>query len=70
MTTTDQTTSRPALIDLPAVAEMLGVTERHVRRLVAERRIPFYKWGHFLRFDPVEIREWIQAHRRGLGPQY
>ena len=70
MPTTDQTATRPALIDLPAVAEMLGVTERHVRRLVAERRIPFYKWGHFLRFDPVEVREWIQDHRRGLGPQY
>ena len=70
MFTTDQTVTRAALIDLPAVAEMLGVTERHVRRLVAERRIPFYKWGHFLRFDPVEVREWIQDHRRGLGPQY
>jgi excisionase family DNA binding protein len=45
----------PALIDLPAVAERLGVNERHVRRLVAERRIPFLKWGHLLRFDPAEI---------------
>ncbi len=32
-----------------------GVAERHVRRLVAERRIPFVKWGHLLRFDPGEI---------------
>ena len=66
MTTTDQTTTRPALIDLPAVAELLGVTERHVRRLVAERRIPFYKWGHFLRFDPDEVKAWIREHR--IGP--
>lgn len=49
---THTTTSRPALIDLPAVAERLGVNERHIRRLVAERRIPFVKWGHLLRFDP------------------
>lgn len=69
MTTTDQAT-RPALVDVPAVAEMLGVTERHIRRLVAERRMPFYKWDHFLRFDPIEVREWLQDHRRGLGPQY
>lgn len=56
-------TSRP-LMTLPAVAERLGVNERHVRRLVAERRIPFVKWGHLLRFDPAELEEWIEAARR------
>ena len=60
--TTD--TSARALIDLPAVAERLGVNQRHIRRLVAERRIPFLKWGHLLRFDPDEIEAWIDAARR------
>ena len=59
----DTTRPHTALIDLPAVAERLGVNERHVRRLVAERRIPFLKWGHLLRFDPDEIDEWLQAAR-------
>jgi excisionase family DNA binding protein len=59
----DTTRPRTALIDLPAVAERLGVNERHVRRLVAERRIPFLKWGHLLRFDPDEIDEWLQGAR-------
>jgi excisionase family DNA binding protein len=53
----------PPLIDLQAVAERLGVNERHVRRLVAERRIPFLKWGHLLRFDPDEIDAWLEAAR-------
>jgi excisionase family DNA binding protein len=53
------------LLDLPAVAERLGVNERHVRRLVAERRIPFLKWGRLLRFDPVEIEAWLDEARRG-----
>ena len=57
------TRPRTALIGLPAVAERLGVSERHVRRLVAERRIPFLKWGHLLRFDPDEIDEWLQGAR-------
>jgi excisionase family DNA binding protein len=52
------------LIDLPAVADRLGVNERHVRRRVAERRIPFVKWGHLLRFDPAEIDQWIDRARR------
>ena len=53
----------PGLIDLPAVAQRLGVNQRHIRRLVAERRIPFVKWGHLLRFDPTEIEDWLNAGR-------
>ena len=55
------------LIDLTTLARWLGVEPRHVRRLVAERRIPFIKWGHLLRFDPVEIRAWIDEYRRRPG---
>lgn len=40
-----------------------GVDQRHVRRLVAERRIPFVRWGHLLRFDPAEIEAWLNAGR-------
>lgn len=54
----------PRLLDLPSVADHLAVSERHVRRLVAERRIPYVKWGHLLRFDPGEIAEWLDGGRR------
>ena len=57
----------PQLLDIAAVAAHLGVTERHVRRLVAERRIPFIKWGHLLRFDPTEIATWLQNARVPTG---
>ena len=57
-------TERRPLMDLPAVAKYLGVGERHVRRLVQERRIPFIKWGHPLRFDPDEIDAWLDTMRR------
>ncbi len=56
---------RLPLLDLPAVAARLGVNQRHVRRLVAERRIPYLKWGHLLRFDPVELEAWLDRARRG-----
>jgi excisionase family DNA binding protein len=62
MTTTDGT-SPASLIDLPTLADKLGVNHRHIRRLVAERRIPFIKWGHLLRFDPIDVRQWIDEHR-------
>ena len=55
------------LWDITQVAERLGVTVRHVRRLIAERRVPFIKWGHFLRFDPAEIETWIASHHVAAG---
>ncbi len=53
------------LVDIEAVAQHLGVSVRHVRRLVFERRIPFIKWGHLLRFDPNEIAVWVDGWRQG-----
>lgn len=54
----------PRLLDIAGVAEHLAVSERHVRRLVPEPRIPYVKWGHLLRFDPDEIAEWLDGGRR------
>ncbi len=34
-----------------------------MRRLIAERRIPFVKIGRFVRFDPEEIAAWIDGQR-------
>ena len=57
----------PALISIEQLAGHLGVNVRHVRRLVAERRIPYIKWGHLLRFDPDEIAQWLLRSR--IEPQ-
>ena len=54
---------RPSLLGIDAVAEWLGVEIVFVRRLVAERRIPFVKIGKFVRFDPVEVSAWIDGQR-------
>jgi excisionase family DNA binding protein len=57
------TSPLPELLDPPALAARLSITERHVRRLVAERRIPFVKVGRFVRFDPSAVAEWLaRAH--------
>jgi excisionase family DNA binding protein len=57
----------PRLLDITTLAEYLGVNARHVRRLVAERRIPYIKWGHLIRFDPAEIEQWVDAYRHRPG---
>jgi len=55
--------SGPHLLDIAGLAGRLGVTERFVRRLIAQRRVPFYKIGKFVRFDPHEIAAWIDQRR-------
>ena len=54
--------SLPQLLTMDQLAERLGVTRRHVRRLVDERRVPFLRIGRFIRFDPSEIANWLDAN--------
>lgn len=51
------------LLTINDVAERLGVSVRHVRRLVFERRIPYLKWGRLLRFDVHDIDVWLAESR-------
>jgi excisionase family DNA binding protein len=60
---TDVSLLRGPLLDIDAVAEALGVTPRHVQRLVSERRIPFLKVGRFVRFDPGALNMWLDQQR-------
>jgi excisionase family DNA binding protein len=57
-------TTVPELIDIETLANRLGDSVRHVRRLVAEKRIPYLKVGHFVRFDPAEIAAWLDNARQ------
>jgi excisionase family DNA binding protein len=59
--------SIPELMSIDQLAQRLGITVRHVRRLVAERRVPYYKVGRLVRFDPEEIGEWLSDRRRPVA---
>ena len=54
----------PQLLTIDQVAERLGVTERYVRRLVYERRVPYRKLGKLIRFADHEIAAWLDTTRR------
>jgi excisionase family DNA binding protein len=54
---------RPPLLDIDELGVWLGVEAGFVRRLIAQRRIPFVKIGKFVRFDPEEITAWIDGQR-------
>jgi excisionase family DNA binding protein len=58
----------PQLLTIDQLAGRLGITVRHVRRLVADRRVPYVKVGRLVRFDPVAIKEWLDGARRDADP--
>lgn len=46
------------LVPLRAIAEMLGVHDKTIRKWIAQGRIPAYRVaGHILRLDPEEVAE-------------
>jgi excisionase family DNA binding protein len=57
------TSDRERMLDVVGLAARLGVTERFVRRMVHERRIPFYKVGSLVRFDVVDVEQWLATNR-------
>lgn len=67
----DFSSSREPLMAIDQVAQRLGVTVRHVRRLVDERRIPYLKWGKLLRTRPRSMpgsTRLAAARRERHGP--
>jgi excisionase family DNA binding protein len=55
------------LLTTEEVAERLGTTPRHVRRLVFERRITYRKLGRYVRFHPDDVAEYVAATRVTAG---
>jgi excisionase family DNA binding protein len=53
----------PQLLTIDQLADRLGTTVRHVRRLVADRRVPYIKVGRLVRFDPNAMKAWLDAAR-------
>jgi excisionase family DNA binding protein len=58
----------PHLMTIDQLVERLGTSTRHIRRLIAERRIPYLKVGKLVRFDPDEINQWLDDSRVALRP--
>ena len=53
----------PALMSVTEVAERLGTSQRFIRRLIAERRLPFAKIGKHVRFAASDLETFIAAGR-------
>ncbi|MFC8046782.1 excisionase family DNA-binding protein [Nocardia sp. NPDC057353] len=55
--------NRPEYVGVKGAAVYLGTGERFIRRLVAERRVVFYKVGGLVRFKVADLEAYAQAGR-------
>lgn len=51
------------LLDVNEAADLLKVRPRFIRRLIEERRVPFYKVGRFNRLDRADLVRFAEDGR-------
>jgi hypothetical protein len=54
-----------ALLSPKALADAYDVPLSWVYNHVARKKLPYIKLGHYVRFDPEEMRRWLAQQRRG-----
>jgi excisionase family DNA binding protein len=52
-----------ALLTTAQVAELLAVSERTIKRLVARRGLRCVRLGRSLRFDPADVSRFVAARK-------
>jgi excisionase family DNA binding protein len=57
-----------ALLDVPAAAERLNISVRHLRELLYRREVPYLKVGRLVRFDPADLDAWLEARKIPAAP--
>ena len=51
------------VLTIEQAAARINMSERYIRRLVAERRIPFHKLGRSVRIKAVDLAAHVEAGR-------
>ena len=54
---------RPGMITATEAAQLTGLARRTIYALAEQGRIPHYRIGSALRFDPVELAEWLERQK-------
>ena len=60
MNLADSMDGRTNALTVSDVAELLNISERQVYKLAAENRIPSFKIGGSVRFDPAAFAAWLR----------
>jgi excisionase family DNA binding protein len=64
------TREEPEVLSLAVAADYLGISQRTLRRWIAEKKVPHAKIGGLIRFRRAALREWLEdAERRTMTGQ-
>jgi len=50
------------LVPIQQAAQVTGLSPHTLYKMVSQRRVPFVKLGGALRFDLVQLEEWIKQN--------
>lgn len=57
----------PRLLSVSEAARYIGISERNLRGLIAERKIPFVRIRRRIVFRLVDLDRWIAEHVEGVA---
>ncbi|HXW89512.1 MAG TPA: helix-turn-helix domain-containing protein, partial [Terriglobales bacterium] len=60
----DSLEKRATALTVSDVASLLNISERQVYKLAADGRIPSFKVGNSIRFDPAAFAAWLRQKVR------
>jgi excisionase family DNA binding protein len=57
----EQLEARNGAMKVSELSELLGVDDKHVYRMAARGRLPSFRVGGAVRFDPQEVANWLRS---------
>jgi excisionase family DNA binding protein len=55
--------SRKEALTVPQVAELLGVSDKHIYEMTADGTLPAFHVGRSVRLDPQDVADWLRKRR-------
>ena len=55
----------PALLTIGELSDLLKLSEKTIRRMIAAGRLPCVRLGRQLRFLPGDVFRWLEARKEG-----
>lgn len=63
MTLIETLESREEALNVRQVAELLGVSDKHIYELAAQGKVPAFRVGRAVRFDPQDVADWLRKRK-------
>jgi excisionase family DNA binding protein len=59
--------SREKALTVQEVAELLGVSDKHIYEMTADGTLPAFHVGRSVRLDPQDVADWLRMKRSPLS---